>query len=316
MSSTSARVIVFGASGAVGRAAAQEAQSRGAEVILAMRDTKKPIPGLTSETEIDGNFTRIQADLTNPDSIERAVAQSRATIAFTYTPHAAPEGLSTTFTAMKKGGISHVVLLSSYTIYEFGDAKGALNGTNMIATLHARAELALAETGLVYTALRPMYFASNIKLLEDWKNIKQGRLDLAFPEAPFDYLAPEDIGTVAGAVLVAPPPSSGAHLLPLCGPELLPQRKAWKLVGEGIGIDIAIHEIDEEGLRKKFSAKGWPEPLVEANVVYVVNNARDPTYLYPTKRYKEASTNFEKYTGKKQTKFGEWVRRHKDELLS
>ncbi|KAJ7247417.1 hypothetical protein B0H12DRAFT_743451 [Mycena haematopus] len=40
-------VLVFGATGAVGSACARHAHSLGATVSLAVRDTKKPIPGLS-----------------------------------------------------------------------------------------------------------------------------------------------------------------------------------------------------------------------------------------------------------------------------
>ncbi|KAF4968453.1 hypothetical protein FSARC_4147 [Fusarium sarcochroum] len=316
MSSVSPKIIIFGAAGAVGRTAALEAQSRGAQVTLAMRDVNKPIPDLAPEVEKQRNFKRIKADLADPTSIQQAVTESQATVAFTYILPSAQDGLLSTFEAMKNAGIKYVVLLSSYTIYQFGDAKSALEGSNAISVLHAKAELALAKSGLPYTALRPMYFASNIQTLEDWDAIMEGNLEMALPDAPFDYVAPEDIGAIAGARLVEPPPSSGVHELPICGPELLPQRDAWSSVSKALGIDLTITEIDVEGLRQKFAKKGWPEPLVEANVVYVVNVARDPSYIYPTERYQEGSTSHKRYTGREPTKFSTWVERHKDELLS
>ena len=56
-----ANVIVFGASGAVGSAAAIEARKRGAKVWLAMRDTSKTIQQLDEEEE-KGGYERVQAD--------------------------------------------------------------------------------------------------------------------------------------------------------------------------------------------------------------------------------------------------------------
>lgn len=43
--------IVFGPTGHVGSAAARTAQQGGAKVVLALRDTLRPIPGLTLEQE-------------------------------------------------------------------------------------------------------------------------------------------------------------------------------------------------------------------------------------------------------------------------
>lgn len=55
-------VLVFGASGSVGSAAAIEANKRGAKVWLALRDTSKPVKQLSEEDEKKGGYERIQAD--------------------------------------------------------------------------------------------------------------------------------------------------------------------------------------------------------------------------------------------------------------
>lgn len=90
---SSVKAIIFGATGAVGRAADLEAQSRGAQVTLAMRNTKKPIPGFTPELEKKLSFTRVQADLSDPKSVQRAVSESGATVAFSYILFEAEDGL-------------------------------------------------------------------------------------------------------------------------------------------------------------------------------------------------------------------------------
>ncbi|KAJ4050603.1 hypothetical protein NW761_005399 [Fusarium oxysporum] len=178
---SSVKAIIFGATGAVGRAAVLEAQSRGAQVTLAMRNTKKPIPGFTPELEKKLSFTRVQADLSDPKSVQRAVPESGATVAFSYILFEAEDGLLETHKAMKRAEILNVV--------------------------HGKAELALAESGLAYTAIHPAYFSRNIQMLEDWEEVKSGQLELAHPDAPFDYLAPEDVGALADARVAATPPS-------------------------------------------------------------------------------------------------------------
>jgi hypothetical protein len=66
-------VIVFGPTGSVASVVTRTAQENGAKVVLAMRDTQKPIPGLSIEQERKGGFERIQADLNNADSVAAAV---------------------------------------------------------------------------------------------------------------------------------------------------------------------------------------------------------------------------------------------------
>ncbi|KAJ4264321.1 hypothetical protein NW762_005517 [Fusarium torreyae] len=311
--SSPTKAIIFGATGTVGRAAAMEAQSRGAQVILAMRNTKKPIQGLTPELEKELGFTRVQADLSNPQSVERAISESGATVAFSYILFEAEDGLRETYKAMKKAGIKHVVLLSSFCVTENGGAEPSSKADEILAIVHGKAELALAESGVAYTVIRPAYFSSNIQMLEDWDEVKTGQLGVSHPEATFDYLAPEDVGALAGARIVEPPPSREL-VITLCGPELLSQRKAWKIVSEGLDMDITVNEITSEEHWKKLKARGFPEPMIKSAVQRLADLARDPTQMYEPEAYKEAVANFKKYTGREPTTFLSWVKTHRNEL--
>ncbi|KAM0426056.1 hypothetical protein ACHAPT_008687 [Fusarium lateritium] len=303
----SPKVIIFGASGAVARAAAIEAQKQGAAVFLAMRDTNKAISGLTPEMEQEHAFTRVKADLSDPKSVQDAISQSKATVAFTYTLSSAQDGMRATFDAMKRAGISHVVLLSSYTLYRHPDAKAAMNSSDFIPSVHARAEVALVESGLSHTIVRPMYFNSNLK--EEAEGVTKGEVTLLRPEAVSDYIAPEDAGYVCGARLVEH--SSESQILPLCGPDLLSQREAWEIVAKEIGRDLVIKEITED----QFIAKKeeiLPSFVAHALAEYFLG---DDKARYPAERYKEASTNIKRYTGREPTKITEWIRTHKKELF-
>ncbi|KAF5971794.1 hypothetical protein FCOIX_9709 [Fusarium coicis] len=201
--------------------------------------TKKPIPGFTPDLEKKLGFTRVQADLSDPKSIERAVSESGATVAFSYILFEAEDGLLETYKAMKRAWY--------HTCSE------------ILAVVHGKAELALAKSGIAYTVIRPAYIASNIQMLEDWQEVKSGQLELAHPDAPFDYLAPEDVGALAGARVTATPPAKEL-VISQCGPELLSQRAAWKIVSEGLGMDISIKEINSDEHRAKLRSRGFPEP--------------------------------------------------------
>ncbi|KAF5556445.1 hypothetical protein FPHYL_7946 [Fusarium phyllophilum] len=132
---SSVKAIIFGATGAVGRAAALEAQYHGAQVTLAMRNTKKLIPGFTPDLEKKLGFTRVQADLSDPKSIERAVSESGATAAFSYILFEAEDGLLETYNAMKRAGITHVVLLSSFSLAGNGGAKPSSEADEILAVV-------------------------------------------------------------------------------------------------------------------------------------------------------------------------------------
>ncbi|EEU41571.1 uncharacterized protein NECHADRAFT_64746 [Fusarium vanettenii 77-13-4] len=276
----SPRVIIFGASGAVARAAAFEAQKRGATVFLAMRDTNKAIPGLTPEIEQERGFKRVKADLSDPKSVQDAVSESGATAAFTYIVHGVQDGLRATLDAMKKAGISHVVLLSSYTLYRHPNAKAALNSSDFIPAAHAKAD-----------------------------GFKKGEVKLLNLGAVSDYIAPEDIGSVCGVKLVEHEAES--EIVPLCGPDLLTQKEAWEIVAEATGRDLTITEISE----KEFIAtkkENLPGIVAHALAEYFLG---DDKARYPADRYKEASANIKKYTGRDPIKLSAWIKAHKEEVF-
>ncbi|KAL8867668.1 MAG: hypothetical protein Q9174_005513, partial [Haloplaca sp. 1 TL-2023] len=105
----SPNVIVFGPTGAVGSNAARTASALGAKVTLAMRDTSKSIPGLSASDEKAGNFSRVQADLTKPDTVSEAVRQYQATHAFIYLVFGSSDSMKATISALKSAGIQLVV---------------------------------------------------------------------------------------------------------------------------------------------------------------------------------------------------------------
>lgn len=303
----SPRVIIFGASGAVARSAAFEAQKRGAIVHLAMRDTNKAIPGLTPEMEQQRGFKRVRADLSDPKSVQDAVSQSEATVAFTYIVHAAQDGLRATFDAMKKTGISHVVLLSSYTLYRHPNAKAAMHSSDFIPAAHGKVEVSLAESGLAHTIVRPMYFNSNLK--HEAEGFKKGELTLLRLEAVSDYIAPEDVGSVCGAKLVDHP--SESEIVPLCGPDLLSQKEAWEIVAQATGRDLTITEISEDEFISK-KERAVPSIVAHALAEYFLG---DDKARYPAERYKEASANIKRYTGRDPIRLSAWIKAHKKELF-
>ncbi|MCJ1302290.1 hypothetical protein MMC08_005093, partial [Hypocenomyce scalaris] len=158
----SRKVIVFGPTGAVGSAAARTAEELGAKVVLAMRDTQKPIPGLDPEKEKQASFERVYADLTKPDTVRDAVNTSRAKYAFIYCTHGTPEHMKSTIEALKSAGIDLVVFLSSFTVQ--GDLK-AIQPSEVLPYVHAQVEIKLGEIFGAdgFVAVRPGSFASNTR---------------------------------------------------------------------------------------------------------------------------------------------------------
>lgn len=285
---SSPRVLIFGPTGGVGKAAAAEAHRRGGQVTLAMRDTSKKIEGLP-------DLPRVQADLSDPSSISEAVKKSGATAAFVYTM----DDMEPTFKALKEAGIDYVVLLSSWTIYP-DDIETAAKTSHAIPMKHAKAEIALQKSGLKFSPVRPLYFASNVTF--ESAGIKKGEVGVLNPDGVWDYIAPEDIGTVAGAKLFSEP-----EIVDVIGPDLITPREAFKIIGDELGREIKIKEINYDDFAKSGN------PMAES---FAKGTIRKDEEKYPPERRKAALETTRKYEGRDPMSFKEWVKLHRQDLES
>ena len=306
--------IVFGATGSVGSAAAQTAKENSAEVFLAVRDLAKPLPNLTLEKENEQGFTRVQADLTQPDTLREAVTATKATRAFVYLAFGTQDNMKSSFQALKAAGIKFVVFLSTAGLR--GDPRDA-KPEDLIFFLHGQAEVNLEETfgkdG--YVAIRPAFYASNVLW---WKGmIEAGDVRVPYPQGTYDTIAPKDIGRVAGAALVEGPPiltglTEKYNAITLFGPRLITQEKQVAIIGRVVGKEVKVTTVSEEEAVKVYS-----QAIPEAFARDVVSGSKvraglaEDDGFYAKDRFSAASGNVEKYGGKRPTEFEEWVEENK-----
>lgn len=300
-----ATVIIFGPTGNIGSAAARTAHQHGAKVWLAMRDPSKAIPGLTAEAEKAGNYSRVQADLSKPDTVAAAVKTAGATRAFIYVAQGTPDFMKGTAEALKAAGVELVVLLSSSTI---GHAQPAdVQPSEFIPYSHARVEVTLDEVygpgG--YVAMRPGGFATN--LLRQKAGILAGEVKMYGAGFKIDCITPGDMGGVVGTILAEGRTRDGQHKVFVYGPQILSQKQGLDIIGEVLGKEIKVSGIPAEEALAQYLAKGAPKPMAE----YMIRSLgdtdpelEDGSWLA---HYKEGVENVKKYTGKPATGFREWV---------
>lgn len=298
MAESKKNVIVFGPTGGVGRVAAIEAHKRGANVWLAMRDTSKVIEGLE---EGNGGFSRIQADLSQPSSLKAAVEKSGATAAFVYTMQESEDHMKASFESLKAAGITYIVIISSFSVQ--GAASDPENMKMFISRAHAQVEVALEESGIAFTALRPAYFNSN--LLWNKTDTQKGEVEILYPKVVFDFIAPEDIGTVAAALLVK---GEANKPIALCGPTLYSLQEAQEIIGKALDREIKVKEIDEAEFFQ--NNPGFPKAAAEAYIAFL-RELLPPTTWYPKEVHEEAVANIKTYGGIEPTKLEDWVKSHK-----
>lgn len=307
--------IVFGATGGVGSAAAQFAKEGGANVFLAVRDLAKPLPNLTLEQEKAQGFTRVQADLTDPESLREAVTATKATRAFIYLAFAAENFMRAGLEALKAAGIEFVVFLSTSGL--LGDPRDALPEVSPIFFLHGQVELNIADIfgkeGFV--AVRPAFFASNSLW---WKEmVRDGDVRIPYPQAKFDNISPKDIGRVAAAALV-----KGPSILPtlvekhnaitLFGPRLVPMEEQAAIIGRVLGKEVKVTTVSEEETIRIVS-RIVPEAIAREVIPQAKVRAglEEDDGFYDEERFAVGSANVERFGGRRPTEFAEWVEENK-----
>ncbi|CAI6336124.1 unnamed protein product [Periconia digitata] len=299
-------ILVFGAAGGVGRWAAQSAADHGAKVFLAMRNTQKTIPGLTASAEQAAGFQRIQADLSIPSSLTTAVQTSGATIAFVYAVESMEDRMKSAFETLKKAGIEFVVFLSAYAVQSTADE--AIK-RDMLPRMHAEMEINLRESGINYVSLRPAYFNTNLFFMQGYK---AGVIRSYGVDAVNDFIAPEDIGAVAGTLLTSPPEEKQPdNAIYLCGPKLMRVRDAIGIVGEVLGKEIEVKDISEEDFARESSFFG--KDMLESMTI-LSKKCTPPNTFYPDEFWGKAVGNLKKFGGKEPMGLKAWVEVHKDEF--
>ncbi|KAH8884120.1 NAD(P)-binding protein [Thozetella sp. PMI_491] len=310
--------IVFGPTGNVGSAAALRAHELGSKVILALRDTQKAIPGLSPKQEAEGAFERVQADLTDPKTIEAAVQKTRATNAFIYFAHTTTDHMRSTIEALKMGGITFVVFLGTLAVQ--GDRRN-ISPAEWIPYVHAQVELNLEEVfgPAGYVAIRPAFFASNASF---WKTgIVQGSVEVAYPDALVDWISPEDIGKVAGTVLVrgieATKGTDDPNVVFLLGPKLVSLRDGLAIIGKVLGKHIEVVEVGEDEGSEAMVSNGVPAAAVPTIMKALAERAGggEPIGIYAGQAYTDSVENVTRYAGR-ATSLEEWAEKNKASLQS
>jgi uncharacterized protein YbjT (DUF2867 family) len=296
------KVIVFGATGAVGTAVARTTQECGSKVILAMRDTNKSIRGL-NETEAE----RVYADLTKPETVYNAVKKFACNRAFLYVGQGSPDHMKSVIEALRSAGIEFVVFLSSYTVQS--DPK-TIPPSEATAYMHAQVEANLQDIfESNFVALRPGPFASNT--LQYKSGIEKGEVRIFMPDANVGYIDPEDIGRVAGTIL-AEGPLDEQKAVYLYGPQVFSQAKAVQILAKGLGKNPVIRSADEqEAYRMYVDGFGSDEGAARDMINSTKRTSAEQLQILGFPVREEDLLNVEKYSGRRATTLEEWIEKNK-----
>lgn len=292
-----ATVIIFGPTGSVASVIARTAHEKGCNVVLAMRDTQKEVPGLVAGTE--SSFKRVQADLKNAESVTAAVKESGATRAFMYAINGT-DHMRSTIEAMKAAGIELVVFVSTCSV--LGDARD-VPADDYVPYFHAQIEVSLEDVfgPASYVTLRPSRFST--AFAEYRKDIKAGHVKLYAPEYAMDYISPADIGRVGGSIL-ANGMRNGENRVFLFGPNQVTLREGVEFIAKTLGQTIQISTKTEAEVVDGIIKRGIPKDKAEYFLGRAAIRPADDLY-------NQNVGNVLSYSGVPATTLQEWVLENK-----
>jgi uncharacterized protein YbjT (DUF2867 family) len=271
--------VVFGARGNVGRHVAASLQAAGEHVRVTSRNPAAA--GFASWAEAAA------ADLEQPETLPAALAGAGKVFLY-----AKPHGIEGFVQAALSAGIQHVVLLSS------GAVVSADAGHNPIARQHRTAELAIEQSGLDWTFIRPGMFATNTRWWWTESIRTENVVRLPYPDAQTAPVHEKDMAALAVTALTEP--GHGHQAYTVYGPQSLTLRRQAELIGDATGREIRLEVISPEQARAELS-KTMPPIGAEAILrAWAAGNG------IPAR----TSVIVEKITGRPAHTFAQWAADH------
>ena len=236
------KIIVSGASGQFGHAAASQLLDMGEDVIALSRSTDKVADLAARGAEVRA------ADFDSPDGLEDAMAGGETLLLISTTMVGQrPRQHGNAINAAKAAGVKHVVYTSLLGVRKPGNP--SVEGFDHIAT-----EELLEDSGLAYTFLRNSLYAEAVATAmaipaliagSKMENAGNGRVPI---------ISRDDCVAMAVAVLTQDGHENKAY--EVSGPDLWTLPDAMALVSEMTGKAITIEQVDEEGMYQYFDSIG------------------------------------------------------------
>lgn len=275
--------VVFGARGNVGRHVAAGLRAAGVPIRATGRDPHAP--GFPPDTPV------VAADLDSPDTLPAALEGAEKVFLY-----AKPDGIDGFVKAARSAGVQHLVLLSSASVV-LPDAEH-----HPIAQLHRVVEVAIENSGIDWTFIRPGMFATNTLWWWAQSISTDGTVRTAYPDAQTSPLHEKDMAALAVTALTEPGHLRQAYTL--YGPESLTIRQQVEHIGEALGRKITLDVISVEEARSDL-ARSMPPIGVETIMGMLAASVDRPA---------KTSTVVEEVTGRPAHTFAQWAQDHADDF--
>ncbi|HEY4023223.1 MAG TPA: NAD(P)H-binding protein [Pseudonocardiaceae bacterium] len=276
-------IVVFGATGNVGRHVVAGLVEAEARVRVFVRDPEK--------ARFDPSVQVVKGDLDNAASIESALSGADGVFLLTAGPDALAHDLAVAG-EIRRAGDLHLVKVSSV----------AANPPvlNSYGKAHAEAEFACRLGAPRWTMLRPAAFSSNT-LQWSWTINSEGKVYQPFGKIPQAVVTPADVAAVAVRALLEPAKHAG-HIYQVTGPAALTAQERAAILAAELGRPIEFVDAPPEVAKKAMVGMGLPEEYVSG----MLAAQSDPE---PTRGGIPLST-VRDVTGREPTSFVDWLRPH------
>jgi uncharacterized protein YbjT (DUF2867 family) len=275
--------VVFGARGNVGRHVAAGLRAAGEEVRVTSRNPATA--GFAPQVQVT------VADLEQPETLPAALAGAEKVFLY-----AKPDGIGGFVKAALSAGVRHVALLSSGAVVNAGAEH------NPIARQHRAVELAIEQSGMDWTFIRPGMFATNTRWWWTESIRAQSVVRLPYPDAQTAPVHEMDMAALAVTALTEP--GHGHQAYTVYGPQSLTLRHQASHIGDAIGREIRVEVISPEQARAEL---GTTMPAVGAETVLRAWAAGNGV---PAR----TSVIVEKITGRPAHAFAQWAADHADDF--
>jgi NAD(P)H dehydrogenase (quinone) len=245
------KIIVSGASGQFGHAAASQLLDRGAEVIALSRSTDKLADLAARGAEVRA------ADFDSPDGLEEAMAGGDKLLLVSTTlvgQRARQHGNA--IAAAKAAGVGHIVYTSLLGVRRPGNP--SVEGFDHIAT-----EKLLEESGLAWTMLRNSLYAEAVATAMAIPALAAGTKPENAGDGRVPIVSRDDCVAIAVDVLMQEGHENKAYAV--TGPQLWTLPDAMALVSEMAGKPITVQPVDDEGMFAYFDSLGVPRKSADVD---------------------------------------------------
>ena len=267
--------LVIGASGNVGREVTRLLAQAGAQVRALTRD-----PGRAA---FPAGVEVVRGDLADAQSLESAMKGASGVYSLMRPDPAVARNLAAAAASQRP---DRVVMLTSLAAEGDGTA---------LALAHHAAELAIEDTGIPWSFLRPTNFATNS--LAWAPSIRaEGIVRAPFGTFRSAVIDPRDIAAVAAAELRSQDRGNRVHRL--TGPQVLGLTDQVAIIGEVLGREVSYVEQTESEARAELIDRGLPAPVAEAILAGQRGALDEEPRVYDTVR---------QVTGRPATPYRDWV---------